>query len=274
MFRFKNSNSLMLSFLALILLIQNDLTASERRFSYTYETNVLPKGLQEIEVWNTSRIARSYFFRRIDQRIEYEIGLGNNLQAAFYINQTNELKDDNGTTALGSISRKTNLGFSNELKYKIFDNVADPIGFAIYGEYTFYPHETEIEAKLLFDKKFDDFLIALNFVYEKENKFDFKNGLEINTTEIFYEADFGTVYYLNPQFTIGMEVVNKNSIVNSAIDKSVLFAGPTISFSTPNFWVVASYLPQLKAFKGATINNLNLSSYEKSYARILFSFEL
>lgn len=273
----KNSNSPMLYLLALILfafVFANTSISNERKFSYTYESNVLPKRVREIEIWNTSRIARSYFFRRLDQRVEYEIGLGNNLQTAFYLNLTNELKDDNGVTAGGSISRKTNVGFSNEWKYKISDNVADPIGFALYSEFTFYPHETEYEGKLLFDKKIDNTLFALNLVYELENKYDFKNGIEVKSQENIFEIDFGASYSFTHNFSVGLEAVNKNSLLENKINNSVLFLGPSISYSTENFWVVATYLPQVKALKGATSGNLNLNSYERSLARILFAFEL
>ncbi len=60
--------------------------AQDRVFTYTYQSPVLNKGQKEIEVWTTLRGGRNDYFRGIDHRLEFEIGLGKRLQTAFYLN--------------------------------------------------------------------------------------------------------------------------------------------------------------------------------------------
>ena len=70
-------------------------------FTYTYQSNVLNKGQREIEVWNTVRAGKTDYFMRLDNRTEYEIGLGKNLQTAFYLNLSNQ------TTGVNVLGTKT-----------------------------------------------------------------------------------------------------------------------------------------------------------------------
>ena len=58
----------------------------DRIFTYTYQTNVLHSGQREIEVWNTLETGREDYYQRLRSRVEYELGLGGNLQTAFYLN--------------------------------------------------------------------------------------------------------------------------------------------------------------------------------------------
>jgi hypothetical protein len=61
--------------------------AQDRYFGRTYTSNVLPKGSFDIELWHTSRFGHEgEYFHAMDQRMEYEVGLGGNLQTAFYFN--------------------------------------------------------------------------------------------------------------------------------------------------------------------------------------------
>src|SRR4030095_5745677 len=57
--------------------------ASERRFTYTYESLVLNPGEIEIEPWTTFRIGKDDYFVRIDHRLEFEAGLPTRLPDAF-----------------------------------------------------------------------------------------------------------------------------------------------------------------------------------------------
>ena len=60
--------------------------ASERHFTYTYESSVLRPGGREIEPWNTFRLGKSDFYSRLDTRIEAELGLTDRLQTSLYLN--------------------------------------------------------------------------------------------------------------------------------------------------------------------------------------------
>ena len=92
--------------------------AQDRIFTYTYQSNVLNKGQREIEVWNTLRQGKQDFFSRLDNRTEFEVGLGGNLQTSFYLNLTTITQ-----TVMDGAQKTTDtrheIGFSNEWKLKL-----------------------------------------------------------------------------------------------------------------------------------------------------------
>ena len=148
--------------------------ASERRFTYTYESLVLNPGEIEIEPWTTFRIGKDDYFVRIDHRLEFEAGLTMSLQTAFYLNfHTAQVGD-------AMESEFEVGGISNEWKYKLKDPVADPVGTALYFEWGASTEELELEAKLILDKRWTNYLVAFNAVVEPEWEFEIEEG----TTEV------------------------------------------------------------------------------------------
>jgi len=45
-------------------------------------------GVRDIEVWNTFRTGRNYFYNRLDQRAEFEFGITDKLQSSVYLNMS------------------------------------------------------------------------------------------------------------------------------------------------------------------------------------------
>ena len=72
--------------LAMLCCCPKDSLADDRHFGYSYESGVLAKDNRELELWNTWRYGRSKYFSRIDHRVEFEVGLTDKLQTAFYVN--------------------------------------------------------------------------------------------------------------------------------------------------------------------------------------------
>lgn len=258
------------------ILITGTSLSNERRFSYTYETSVLPPGARELELWNTERAGRSFFYRRLEQRAEFEFGVANNLMSAFYLNTTWSLKDSNEGLGGGSKEYSSSVSISNEWKYKISDRVADPLGFALYGEGSVGLDEYELEGKLLFDKEVNDFLFALNVVGEQEWEYEIDNGDVLLETEFKTEIDFGISYRLKNNFSIGAEAVQKNVSVDGTLRHSAFFAGPVAAYTSESWWTTLTVLPQIKSFTNATTLNkqLDLDEFEKIQIRLLFSFHL
>lgn len=245
--------------------------AQDRLFTYTYQSTVLNKGQRELEVWNTLRTGRDDFYARFDHRTEFEIGLGGRLQTAFYLNLTSKTKT-NEELGIKSTSTENEISFSNEFKFKLLDPVANPVGLALYGEYGIGSNEYELEGKLILDKKFNNFTVAANAVYEMEfapayddNKLDW--GKE-NKLEYYLAFAYG----LSSKFHISLENAFKNVYVKKELEHSALFSGLGFSYMNDNFWVNFTVMPQLKSFKGETDNNLNLNEYEKVQLRLLFSY--
>jgi len=139
-----NKNILALSFLFLSTM---SLLAQDRIFNYTYQSSVLNKGQKELEVWTTVLQGKDNFYREIQNRVEYEVGLGSNLQVAFYLNSKQKAFYDDITAEI--VMDPTEISFSNEWKYKFSDPVADKIGFTGYAEVTVATDELELEFKLL-----------------------------------------------------------------------------------------------------------------------------
>ncbi len=237
--------------------------AQDRLFTYTYQSTVLNQGQREIEIWNTVESGREEYYRRLRHRIEYEIGLGGNVQTAFYLNIDQKF------------NAPVSLGFSNEWKWKLLDPVANVVGLGLYGEITLKPHETELEGKLLLDKQTGAILHAINLVVERgwEKEID---GNEIETKS-FTEAQFhyALAYRLKPGFHLGIESLLRNEWAPER-EYTNLFAGPCFSYANQKFWINGTVLPQITSFYSddERTNGLDLRHHSKLEARVIFSFIL
>ncbi|MEO5905783.1 MAG: hypothetical protein ABIQ11_03605 [Saprospiraceae bacterium] len=237
--------------------------SQDRLFTYTYQSTVLNKGHREIEIWNTVESGRDTYYRRLRHRVEYEIGLGGNVQTAFYLNIDQRFNGPVG------------IGFSNEWKWKLLDPVAHPVGLGLYGELTVKPHETELEGKLLIDKQTGPFLHALNLVIERGWEKEFE-GAEIETKP-FTEGHlyYALAYRIKPGFHLGIESLLRNEWAPDR-EYTNLFAGPCFSYANENFWINGTFLPQITSLysTGETSNGLDLIHHTKMEARVIFSFIL
>ena len=242
--------------------------SNERKFSYTYQSGVLGKGNKELEIWTTARIGKDIpYYARLDQRMEFEWGITNKLQTAFYLNFRNVSQDD-GT---GMESEFEFQGISSEWKYQFSSPRKNAVGFALYGELGLNTDEAEIEAKLIFDKHVKKNTFALNLVFE--NEWELSSGEA--ESEFVFEGDLAWCYVISNSFSAGIELRNHNEVVEGEWEHSALFAGPVLSFSQPSWWLTLTVLPQVAALKGKTgESNLVLDEHEKLETRLLFSFRL
>src|SRR3954470_2097669 len=127
------------------LIIGNYCYSQDRYFGRTYTTNILPKGNFDIELWHTSRFGHEgQYFHAMDQRVEYEVGLGSNVQTAFYFNRFQKSFSD----SLNEMIETNEIGFSNEWKWKL-TNPMNRVGLALYGEFGIKGDEIELESKLI-----------------------------------------------------------------------------------------------------------------------------
>ncbi|MGE5402313.1 MAG: hypothetical protein ACM3S2_18090 [Ignavibacteriales bacterium] len=265
---------LLFSVLAVLFSSNTDTKANDRRFTYIYESLVLPRGARELEIWNTYRANRGYMYRRLDQRMEFEVGLGNNLMTALYLNSSWRLQDENGAAAGGEAVPSQEVSISSEWKYKLLDRVANPVGLGLYGEATVGLNEVELEGKLLMDKQVGNLLLAFNGVVEQEWETELENGVSNTGKELNLEFDLGASYMLSGALSLGLEFRNTNTFKEGELENSVLFAGPVLAYSDENWWAALTVMPQVTAFKGATNGNLSLDDHEKVETRLLFSFHL
>lgn len=269
----------------LLQVVSFSVNATDRTFTYTYESRTLQKGLREMEAWVTYKYGREEFYSAIENRLEFEIGLGKKLQTAFYLNlkaassPNTFLAPSIGPggeviwTEVTEIKTQFDLGFSNEWKYQLSDPFINKVGSALYGEVSFSPHEIELEGKIILDKHFGRFVTAFNTVGELE----FENEIEGEEAESEWhkeyvlEFDYGLAYLLGEHWTVGMEARNHNEILpEEGWENSVLFLGPNFAYKSENWWLSLTVLPQVTNLMGG---GLELEEHEKMNARLLFSYE-
>ncbi len=251
--------------------------ANRRHFTYAYESAVLPKGAREIEIWNTLRLNHKDFYRGLDNRTEFEFGLGGNLQTSLYLNLSTASEFTSGI-----IENEFIFGISNEWKYRLMDATADPIGLALYAEGSLRSDEIELEGKIILDKQIDNFLIAFNAIGEHSFVTGINSsGLAETQPENILEFVGGVAFFLTPSFTIGIEArqhTKRPPVLEGGGVYSAFFAGPSISASGANWWSALSIMPQIagsekNGFGVVSQNKLDLTIHEKFEARLLLSFD-
>jgi hypothetical protein len=262
-----------LAFALAFILVPALASANERHFTYTYETAVLSRGQKEIEIWTTPRIGRDTYFYRLDERVELEVGVTDRWQLALYLNATAQAAE----VSPGVIATETEFeGVSLENKIKLMDPVADAVGLGLYAELGIGPTETEIELKLLLDKRLGNLHVAANLVGELELEAEGEmEEMEVELErEMALEIDLGATYFVTPAVGIGAEVRNLNVFAEGELEYSALFAGPVISYATEDWWLAFTVQAQLPSLAGHHSGSRVLDDREKVEARLLWSFHI
>ena len=256
--------------------------AQDRMFSYTYQTNVLNKGDFDLEFQNELRTGKvgansPYVFgQHLDQRLELETGLGKNVQTSFYLNSE---RFDFADTSSTNINSELKLSFSSEWKWKLSDPVANGIGFTLYEEFEFGGSNVEFETKAIFDKRWQNDLIAFNVVskYEIEKAVTrvdnvTKADWTSNSPVEFY---FGYMHFPKPEIGYGFEIANNNDITKeNGWMNSVLFAGPAFHVSLEKFFINLSALPQIANLKKTVyaLGSRDLNDFEALEVRVVAGY--
>jgi hypothetical protein len=256
--------------------------AQDRIFTYTYQSNTLAPGQKELEIWTTLRSGRENFYRSLDNRFEFEVGIARNLQTAFYLNSFQTAKEVQLEDLLGnktvSIEKSIGWSFSNEWKLKLSDPVGHVLGTALYGEYTIAPDEAELEFKLILDKKTGNIFQALNLVSEFE--FEKEVVLENNRSSVGSETStklklvYGIARSFGNHWHVGAESFVKAGTEKEFMDYVVAYAGPGFSYSKGSFWLNLTVMPQITALKqpDEQASGLYLKNEEKLQTRLMFSY--
>lgn len=246
--------------------------SQDRLFTYAYQSNVLAKGQKELEVSNIMRTTREKYYKGFDHRLEFEVGLGVKVQTAFYLNYGYSNGIETHLSVDTAISSSYH-SFSNEWKIKLTDPVINPIGSALYFEYTLGTNETELEAKLILDKQINKTLQTCNIEYEYELENEFEDeGAEIEVElekEMKININYALAYQINKNLSVGFEVLDENVKEGSDWEYSILSAGPCFSYNMEGFWINFTCLPQITNLKQG---KQELTSYEKLQNRLTFSY--
>ena len=210
--------------------------AQDRQFVWSYQSNTLPKGAKDIEAWTTYRTGREYFYNRLDTRLEFETGLSNKLQTALYFNASHQSFGASidtlggiADTSVSGIFSESEFSISSEWKLNIMDASTAPFGFAVYAELGLATNELEIENKLIFDKRYEKNMWALNLINEMELEYEVEKGGEVEKEwEAEPQISLSYMHMFKTNFGLGVEIISSNEIEEGEWNFSALSAGPSL----------------------------------------------
>jgi len=194
--------------------------ANERRFTTTYESLTLPKGVREIEPWTTISLPRAAGEGiSMKQRMEVEVGLTDRLLTSFYLNWS---ADPAGSSF---------DGVSSEWKLNLRSRATKAVGLALYGEVAVGPKKSAVEAKLILDEEWRGLVVAYNLVGELEQA----RG-EAREVVVANHVGLSTK---SKSVHVGAEFIEKNEW-KGGVTEVALAAGPSLGFTSPGLWMTAT----------------------------------
>lgn len=259
--------------------------ADENVFAYSYGSETLPKGGNEIYVWITDRRGKGAGdYNAQDYELEFEHGFTNNFQGSVYLtfqsNHINGLEPE-----LEDISRDFSWnGAKAALKWSLTSPYTDGIGVALYLEPGFARYsgksgerETKLflEGKLLLQKNFmqDKLIWVANITAEQE--FEHEGGHDWES-ELEFEVSSGLAYNVAPGWHIGAEGRYTSAYENFPDELHradyAIFFGPTVHYAAKRWWATLSYQPQIGGGPKVRSGHRNLADYEKREIRLKLGY--
>ncbi len=250
--------------------------ATERRFTYSYEPETLPKGAVEFEQWITLGTQRTTGgevqqenFNKWKLREELEFGVTDRYTLGLYMNFESESFRDTSVSPAVSESEFKFGGISLENRYMLINPANNPVGVTLYLEPTFGGEETEFEQKILIGQRHGDWKWVVNLTHATEW------GDNFHETEGELEATFGIARDLRKNWTLGLEFRNHNAWPEyDSFEHSTYSLGPVVSYRTDKWWATLTVLPQIygRDYEGNPDGNksLVLDGHERLEVRFLF----
>lgn len=251
--------------LPFILTSANALMAAERDFTYVQQTEVLAPGQHELEYWGTWQAGReNKDYQRFDSRLEIEIGVAAQTQAAIYLNHRR--------TSTNGVSESEFEGMSLELKRRLTDPASGGPGFALYGELTVNGSETEIEAKAISDYHTGAWTLAANLTAEAEweDEPNAQGNGAVTHEELKVIGSIGATCRIGEGWSLGIEAENRNPIEEGEWESSTIWVGPVVHMANPHLWGTLTVLPQIANLGGeAESGDRELSDNSRLEIRLL-----
>jgi hypothetical protein len=261
-------------------LFLNAALADERRFTYTYEPEVLPAGAMEFEQWVTLRTQRTSGgevhqdnFNLWELREELEYGVTDNYSVSLYLNTKAEsFRDTSQSPAVDTSDFKFD-GISLENRYMVLNPANHALGLTLYLEPRFSGDEAEIEEKVILGQRHGDWKWAFNLSHATE----WTDNL--HTTEGELEASIGVARDMGKNWSLGLEVRDHNELPDYRYwENTALFLGPVVSYRQEKWWAALTVMPQIFGanFQGDPDGNgsLELEGHERWNIRLLIGISL
>ena len=210
--------------------------ASSRRFTYSYETTTMAAGAMELESWVTrkSDMDADGEFERFDIRHEFEYGVSDRFQLAFYFAdwRYEESANESGKTEFRDVAL--------EAIYNLTDPNTSPFGSALYGEVKGSDDFIKLEGKLLLQKNVGDWML----VYNIGGEIEWKDRYENDQAELMQSA--GLSYAFNPAWSAGLEFLHEMAVPDvEDFGSSTVYFGPNVAWRNGNFSVALTGMQQL-----------------------------
>lgn len=250
--------------------------ADERRFTYVYEPEVLPKGAFEFEQWVTLRTQRTKGggvqqgnFNQWEIREELEYGVTDRYSVSLYLNGQARSFKDFSAVPVASTSKTEFTGISLENRFQLLNPANHAVGLTLYFEPRFSGDEAELEQKIIIGQRHGDWKWALNLSHATE----WKNDLHDRAGEL--EISFGLTRDLGKHWSLGLELRDHNELPDyRRWENTALFLGPVVNYRQEKWWATLTVLPQIygRNFLGNPDNNrsLDLAGHERLNLRLIF----
>lgn len=209
--------------LMIILGITQDSFADRRSYVWTYEYQTMPKGMSEVEYYDTMKMpdTNDSGIKTFEHWIEYEYGVTNHFDLALYQMFKTKDKREEVDTKYDGTKLRARYRFGEKGRYFL-----DPLLYVEYKRSAKHHDPHQLELKVILAKDIGNFNIAYNQILNQALESD-------GVTESEYAL--GIKYKLNNRFSFGME--SKGSYLS---DK--YYFGPTFSFGFRRFWIAAGFV--------------------------------
>jgi hypothetical protein len=256
------------------------LCADERRFTYTYEPEILPAGGLEFEQWVTLRSQRTSGgevqqgnYNLWEFREELEYGVTDNYSVSLYLNAANESFRDYHQNPPVNTSTFTFQGVSIENRFLVLNPASHSVGLTLYFEPRFSGDEAELEERIILGQRFGDWKWAFNLTHATEWTD------QLHNFEGELEASIGLARDLSKHWAVGLEIRDHNELPDYRIwENTALYLGPVVSYRQEKWWAALTVMPQIF---GANFNgnpggdsHFELEAHERVNVRLMISISL
>ncbi len=205
-----------------VLMVVSFIFADNRKYVWTYEATLQPKGQLELENYFTYKVPSKPLDPNIfEEWIELEYGISHYLDVAMY--QTFKQKTDSSFKYDGF---KTRVRFRPWLPGEKFLDLVFYIEPQLRGSSL---DEQKLETKIILTKPFGKFSISSNLIHEWEHE----KGPKKTVNE--YKLQLAGRYEFSPGFSTGIEF--ETLFLHTDPGKSPrYFIGPTIHYGKSSWW--------------------------------------
>jgi hypothetical protein len=229
----------------LILLAAAPAAATPRSLPFTYPYDTLPAGATELEQYVDmipTRVARErtdgtlegVLGHRWVLQTEFEYGITDRLEAAFYLVFRQSASVGSGSLHLQGIKQRLRYRFANDYEW--------PVGVGAYLEVAEFGDEIEVEEKLIVGRRFGRLQVLANIWFEQERYFQTKE------TKFIYNPTAGVTWEFSPRLIAGLEYWVRGRLDGGAASgdtpsKPHHYLGPTLLLQGESMWLsVGAYV--------------------------------